>query len=149
MSLTNNKFLWRPNDNGSLTNMRYGIEADKWYKAIKSAELRNRPTDFKKDLGAIGTFLKIPLILLFILFLIPVQIIKVLFNYNIKIFPGDEPTGPILSDREKFDKRLAEIRNKNSSKSYEIKPTHDMTKEEVADLVAYVKSETAKCKPKA
>ncbi|WP_156888604.1 hypothetical protein [Christiangramia echinicola] len=149
MPLSNNKFTWRPNDNSSLTNLRYNLEATKWVSAVKSAETKlKKPTakSIKWDLGAVGMFISIPLLLLLFIFLIPLQLIKVVFRYNIKIFPGDPPTGRILTDREKFDKRLAEIKNRHSSKVFQIKPTHEMTQEEIADLVAYVKEETAKSK---
>ena len=141
-------FNWRPNDNGSLTNLRYGLEAEKWVGAVKSAETKlKRPTakSVKGDLSIVGVFLQIPLLLLLFAFLIPLQLIKVIFRYNIKIFPGDPPTGKILTDREKFDARIAEIKRKHSSPRTR-KPTvpPDMTEEEMMDLVAFIKAETAK-----
>lgn len=38
MPLQNNGFQWRPNDNSSLTNLRYKLEAEKWVDAVGDAQ---------------------------------------------------------------------------------------------------------------
>lgn len=149
MPMSNNNFKWRPNDNGSLTNMRYDLEATKWVKAVSNAESKlKKPTftSMKGDLNTVGMFLTIPLILIFFILFIPIQVAKELFNYNIKIFPGDPPTGKILSEREKFDARLREIREKHGGPNPNRTIPDDMTEQQMIDLAAYVRAETAKAK---
>ncbi len=140
--MSNSNFQWRPNDNGSLTNMRYDLEATKWVKAVKDAKFRSKPTNIKGDLGVIGMFLSIPLLLLFFCLLIPIRIIKEVFGYNIKVFTGDAPTGRILTMTEKFEAERAERNRKYPSKGN--RTPEDMTQEKVDDLVAHVRAETAK-----
>jgi hypothetical protein len=44
MPLSNNNFQWRPNDNSGLTNLRYDLEASKWYNAL--VEKHNNVTKY-------------------------------------------------------------------------------------------------------
>lgn len=147
MPMPNNKYKWRPNDNGSLTNLRFDLEAEKWLLAFRKANTKHRPRDisvFDADFKAIKLFLSIPLVFIFLLFLIPITIIKLVFNFNIKIFPGDPPTGKILSDKEKFYLRINEIKRKHSNHNRALPP--DMNEQELQDLVDYVRKENAKAK---
>jgi len=146
--MPNKNLRWRPNDNGSLTNLRYGLEAEKWLRAVKSADAKlKRPTamSIKGDLRVVGMFFQIPLLLLLFIFLIPLQLIKVIFRYNIKVFPGDPPTGKILTDRENFDARISQIRRESRARENK-KPTvpPGMTEEEIMDLITHIKAETKK-----
>ncbi|MUP45393.1 hypothetical protein E0K83_06495 [Gramella sp. BOM4] len=142
MPISDNNFQWRPNDNGSLTNLRYDLEAEKWIQSVRRAETklsRRSIKHVKGDLGIISMVLTIPLLLLIFMILIPVQIVKVVFRYNFKIFPGDPPTGKILTDKEKFDIRIKEIKRRYSSSTSRRTIPTDMTEEEMIELAAYVR----------
>lgn len=147
MPMPNNNYNWRPNDNGAITNLRYDLEAEKWVLALRKAKTKHRFKDisvFDANLKAVKLFLSIPLLFIFLLFLIPVTVIKLMFNYNIKLFPGDPPTGKILSDKEKFYLRLNEIKKKHSNHNRTL--PSDMSEQELRDLVDYVRAETARAK---
>lgn len=137
-------FNWRPNDNSSLTNLRYDLEARKWVNSFRKAQGNLHRGNFVRDLGGIGYFIGLPLCLLFLILLLPIQLIKVIFNYNIKIFPGDEPTGRQMTDREKFYAELEDIRRKHSPrKRRKTSKWEDLTPEE-RELVLIAKEGTAK-----
>lgn len=146
MPMSNN-FNWRPNDNGSLTNLRYDLEASKWVNSVNKAQRRLPSGNFSADIGFIGAIISLPLLLIFLILLIPIQIIKEVFKYNIKIFPGDEPTGPILSDMQKFRARMDALDKKYPAKKKTSK-WDDLTAEE-QQLVQFVRQETAKAKAEA
>lgn len=141
-------YNWRPNDNGALTNLRYDIEASKWVNSVRRAQSNLPKGDFASDLGFIGAIFTLPLCLLLLVLLIPIQIIKVVFKYNIRIFPGDEPTGPILSDREKFRARMDYLDKKYPPKKKRKTTWEDLTDEQ-QELVKAVRAETARAKAKA
>lgn len=110
MPMPNKNYNWRPNDNSSLTNLRYDLEAEKWVNSIKKAQSKIPNTNFRGDIGFIGSLISLPFLLLFILFLIPIHLIKVFFRYNIHVFPGDPSTGRILSDKEEFRAKINYIK---------------------------------------
>ena len=148
MPMSNNKFIWRPNDNSSLTNMRYNLEASKWVEAVNSAEKRLPAGNYGADLGFIGALIQLPLLLIFFIFMIPIQIAKSVFKYNIHVFPGDPETGPILSDMEKFRARMDYLDKKYPPKKKRKKTWEDLT-EEQREIVKMVRAETAKAKARA
>ena len=91
-------FNWRPNDNSSLTTHRYDIEAKKWVDSVHSAEsnrVKFSAGRVTSDLGSVGTLISLPLILLLMIVLGVFRFIRYVFDYNIKLFVGDEPTGPV------------------------------------------------------
>lgn len=57
MPMSNNGFKWRPNDNSSITNLRYTLEAEKWVNAVSSAQQKAQPHSIGKDLAFIGMLL--------------------------------------------------------------------------------------------
>ena len=142
MPMPNNNFHWRPNDNGPLTNIRYNLEASKWVKAVDSAQKSIPKGNYGADLGFIGALIQIPLLLLFFIFMIPIAIAREVFNYNIKIFPGDKPTGPILTDRQKWDAEMAEIKRKYPPKKR--RSTWEDLPEKEREMVRFVREQTAK-----
>ena len=133
MPMPNDNFNWRPNDRSSLTTHRYDIEAEKWVDSVHKAE-SNR-VNFSagrvtSDLGAVGTLISLPLILLLMIVLGVFRFIRYAFNYNIKLFPGDEPTGPVNRDpmaayKVDYSKYPDFERNKKKCSA------HDLTEEEL------------------
>ncbi len=136
------EFTWRPNDNGPLTNIRYNLEASKWVKAVDSAQRGLPKGNYGSDLNFIGNLITIPLCLLFFIFMIPIALIREIFKYNIKIFPGDPETGPILTDREKFWAEIAEIKRKHPSKKR--KTTWEDLPEKERQMVRFAREQTNK-----
>ena len=139
-------FQWRPNDNGPINNIRYDIEATKWVDSVSRAQNRMPKGNFGADLGFIGALLTIPLCLIFFLLLIPIAIIREVFNYNIKIFPADEPTGKIKTDIEKFRDEVAELHRKYPTPAKKKKKTWDDLTLEEQQLVQIARASTAKAK---
>ena len=143
-------FNWRPNDNGSLTNIRYNLEASKWVNSVDKAQ-RNLPRgSFVGDIGFIGSVIALPLLLIFFILMIPIIFLKEVVGYNVKIFPGDPPTGW----RKKFDYGVDEakinrlMREGKRQKKKRTTCWEDLTDEQ-KKLVRYVKAETAKAKAEA
>ena len=136
-------FSWRPNDNSSLTNHRYDLEAEKWVKSVRSAKIRyNRPS-MSADLGAILTIFSIPLLLLGWVILIPVWLLREITGYNIKLFSGDEPTGWIR-ERERNRYKVDPRKFPKPDPKYQ-KPSI----EEMKEIAAYIKKVNAgEVKPK-
>jgi hypothetical protein len=148
MPMSNNNFVWRPNDNGAITNIRYSLEANKWVQAVRSAETRNRPMTakrFKGDLDFIGNLIQLPLLLIFMIILIPVRIIKEVFGFNIKIFVGDEPTGWVKNEwsAESLDNYIADLKVKYPKPQK--KQWEDLSIQE-QEIVNMVRAESAKAK---
>ena len=139
-------FQWRPNDNSAQTNIRYTLEAEKWVDAVNSAQNRMPKGNFGSDIGFIGAILTIPLCLLIFILMIPIAIIREVFGYNIKIFAGDEPTGKIRTDIEKFRDEVAELHKKYPSPHVKKKKTWDELTPEEQQLVQFAKASTAKAK---
>ncbi|AVR44796.1 hypothetical protein C7S20_05670 [Christiangramia fulva] len=82
--------------------------------------------------------------LIFLILLVPIQIIKELFSYNIKIFPGGAPTEKILTDKEKFRARMNALDMKYPAKK-KTSRWEDLTPEE-QNLVRINRAATAKAK---
>ncbi len=141
-------FKWRPNDNGPLTNLRYDLEASKWVNSVNKAQGKLPLGNFSGDLRFIGAVISLPLLLIFFILLIPIQIIKEVFHYNIKIFPGDPPTGPILSDMEKFHAEIEYLKKKNPPKKKRTTAWEDLSDEQ-REMVKFVRAQTAKAKAEA
>ncbi len=140
------QFQWRPNDNSALTNIRYDIEATKWVDSINRAQNRIPKGNFGSDMGFIGAILTIPLCLLIFILLIPIAIIRELFSYHIKIFPGDEPTGKIRTDIEKFRDEVAELHKKYPTPLKKKKKTWNELTLEEQQLVQIARASTAEAK---
>jgi hypothetical protein len=143
----NNNFKWRPNDNGALTNLRYTLEANKWVQAVQVAEKRNRPMTtkrFKGDLDFIGNLIQLPLILIFMIILIPVQFIKEVFGFNIKLFVGDEPTG--WNREETVDEYKARLQAMKAEYSKPKKRKWEDLTSQQQEIVNMVRAESAKAK---
>lgn len=157
-------YQWRPNDNGSITNHRYDIEAEKWVHSINKATAKAKPTDWGADFGFIGDVLSLIPILLIIIFCIPLLFLKYVVGFNIKIFPGDEPTGWIdkRTDVEKIYDRMEQTRVECAARRKSWRSTHgtnsgtnsgnnrkttweDLTPEQ-QKMVRFVQAETAKAK---
>lgn len=47
-------YQWRPNDNSSSTRMRYDLEAEKWTRAFKSAQMKQQSVSLGDSLSVIG-----------------------------------------------------------------------------------------------
>lgn len=133
-------FKWRPNDNSSQTNLRYDLEAEKWIKAVNNAKSSNPKvtlTSFKSDLSAIFTILSVPLLLFAWVILVPIWLLKEIVGFNIKLFPGDPPTGWI----EKDPMAAYRVDPKDFPKP---EPTyHKPSDEEIQKIVAMVRAATA------
>ena len=144
MPMPNDNFNWRPNDNSSLTNHRYDLEAEKWVKAVGKATSRNRGTglkSFRGDVSAICTILSFPLLLVGWIILLPVWLLRELFGFNIRLFSGDEPTG-WYREREKNKYKVDEF--PKPEPKYQ-KPSI----EEMKEMAAYIKKVNAgEVKPK-
>lgn len=134
MPMPYKNYNWRPNDNSSITNHRYDLEADKWFQSVQRAKV-NTPQfswgSFGSDLAAIGIIVSLPLSIILLLFLIPILLIKVVFGFNIKIFPGDEPTGWVQDPLDKYKIDHSKFQN---SKPEIKKPTLAEMKE-MADYI--------------
>ncbi len=144
MPLDNNNFSWRPNDNGPLTNLRYDLEASKWVNSVNKAQNRLPSGNIAGDLGFIGAVLTLPLCLLIFIVLLPVVLIKEVIGYNIKLLPGDEPTGWVKkNDIYRVDyTRANELKAKHERKKRKTQ-WEDLTEEE-QKMVRFVQAETAK-----
>ncbi len=132
-------YNWRPNDNSPSTNLRYKLEANKWMDALRSAEAIAPKPNYRSDLGFIAALIQIPLLLLFIILMIPILLIK-------EIFPGAEKTGPILTQREKFDARMEYLNKKYPSKKKKRTSTWEDLPVEKQEMVKFVRAQTAKAK---
>jgi hypothetical protein len=146
-------YQWKPNDNGAITNIRYDIEAEKWVNSINKATSKAKPTDWGADFQFIGAAFSLIPIILFMLLCIPIFFIKYVVGFNIKIFPGDEPTGwqDKRSSYEKLDDRIAVIKAESKTRGNSGKKRkttwEDLTPEEQR-TVRFVQAETAKAKAK-
>jgi hypothetical protein len=143
------KYQWRPNDNGSITNHRYDLEAEKWVDSINKATSKAKPTDWASDFGIIGTTISLILSLIFMILCLPIFFIKEVVGFNIKIFPGDEPTGWIdkRTSYEKLEDRIAVIKAESTTRKKPKKTWEDLTPEE-QKIIRLVQAETAKAKAK-
>ncbi len=139
------KYQWRPNDNGSLTNHRYDIEAEKWVSAIDKATFKARPTDWGADFKFIWAVISIPLLLFEFIFLIIILLIKEVVGYNIKLFPGDEPSGWV--DKRTHMQKVHDSINELEEK-YKDTGHPEISQDEILRMVAYSRSQTAKAKAK-
>ena len=154
--MSNSNFQWRPNDNGALTNLRYNLEASKWVQAVRSAKLRHKPMTFKSfigDVNFVGNLIQLPLLLIFMIFLIPFRLIREIFGYNIRIFPGDEPTGKVrrgtYESVDEFKARLDAIHKECEGMGRKRKKKwKDLTDEEQT-IVMMVRQEIAKARAEA
>ena len=148
MPMPHEDFNWRPNDNSSITNHRYSLEAEKWVKSVHSAE-KNRVkfsgSRVASDLGAVGTLLSIPLILLLMIVLGTFKFIREVFHYNIKLFPGDPPTGRVSRDpmaAYKIDySKYPDLERGKKKRS-----PRDLTEEEMQDFANRVSQKVAEQK---
>ena len=142
-------YQWRPNDNGSITNHRYDIEAEKWINAVGNATSKLPSGNIGGDFQFIGTVLMIPLCFLIFIILVPIQIIKAVVGYNIKLLPGDPPTGWIdrRTNLEKLQDEINALKVKYPPRKKRKTTWEDLT-EEQKEMVLFVKSDTAKAKAK-
>ena len=148
-----NGFQWRPNDNGSLTNLRYNLEAEKWVKAVDSAQSSLPSGNFGADLNFIGNLIQLPLLLTFLILMIPIGLIRLIFNYHIQIFPGDPPSGKVRTGTyesvDEFRARMRALDKKYEGRGRKRKKQwEDLTIEEQR-IVQIVRAETAKAKAQA
>ncbi len=113
--------------------------------AVKSAQNRLPKGNFGSDMGFLGAILTIPLCLLIFILLIPIAIIREVFNYNIKIFPGDEPMGRINRDHmEVLHEEIAELKRKYPSPNIKKNSTWDELTIQEQQIVKMVRANTAK-----
>ena len=78
MPLSDNGFLWRPNDNSAKTNLRYTLEAEKWVNAVSSAQRKAQPRSISGDLAFIGMVFELVLSVSLLILLGLLQLIKAL-----------------------------------------------------------------------
>ena len=138
-------FNWRPNDNSSITNHRYNLEAEKWVKSVHSAE-KNRVkfsgSRVASDLGSAGIMLSLPLILLLMIILGIFKFIREIFDYNIKLFPGDHRTGPI--DRDPMAPyRIDYSKYPDFERGKKKRSPCDLTEEEMQDFANRISQKVA------
>lgn len=76
MPLSDNGFLWRPNDNSAKTNLRYTLEAEKWVNAVSSAQRKSQPRSISGDLAFIGMVFELVLSVTLLILLGVLQLIK-------------------------------------------------------------------------
>src|SRR5690606_25080487 len=76
MPLSDNGFLWRPNDNSAKTNLRYSLEAQKWVNAVSSAQRRSQPRSISGDLAFIGMVFELILSVTLLILLGLLQLVK-------------------------------------------------------------------------
>ena len=142
-------YQWRPNDSGSITSHRYDIEAEKWVDSINKATSKAKPNDWGSDLGIIGGGISLMLMLIFMILCLPIFFIKYVVGYNIKILPGDEPTG--WQDKrtytQKSDDRIAAIKAESKTRKKPKKTWEDLTPIE-QKMIRYVQNEIARAKAK-
>ncbi len=139
-------YQWKSNDNGSITNHRYDIEAEKWVDAIDKATFKARPTDWAADLQFFGVFFTFIHSLLIIIFFIPILLIKELVGYQINVLPGDPPSGWIdkRTSYEKLDARINALKEKYKDTGHP-----KLSEDDVQRIVAHVRAKTAKAKERA
>jgi hypothetical protein len=142
-------YQWKSNDNGSLTNHRFDIEAEKWVNSINKATSKAKPIDWGSDLGFIGAAFSLIPIIIFMILCLPIIFIKYVVGYNIKILPGDEPTGwqDKRTSYEKLDDRIAVIKAESKTRKKRKTTWEDLSPEEQR-TVRFVQAETAKAKAK-
>ena len=140
-------FNWRPNSNDSLTNHRYDLEASKWVNSVHKAKSNLPKGSFAGDIGFIGSVIALPLLLILFIIMAPIIFLKEVVGYNVKIFPGDKPTGW----RKKFDSGIDWDRiNRLKEKGKQQKKKKTTRWEDLTDkqkkLVQYTRAQTAKTK---
>ncbi len=142
-------YQWRPNDNG-ITNHRYDLEAEKWVNAFNNATAKLPTGDYAGDFKFMGAVVMLPLLLIFLILFIPIKIIKEVVGFNIKLLPGDPPTGWIdrRTHMEKVDDRLNALKEQYPSKRKRKSTWEDLTSEQ-QKIVRFVKEETARAKTRA
>ena len=146
-------YNWRPNDRSALTLMRYNLEAKYWVKAVNSAQQRLPSGNYGADLGFIGACIQLPLLLIFMILVIPIILIREIFGFNIKLFMGDEPTGWVrkgtYESLDDFRARMRALDKKHDGRGRKRKKQWgDLTIEEQR-IVQMVRAETAKAKAQA
>lgn len=82
MPLPNNNFQWRPNDQSGLTNIRYRIEAEKWYDAVSNVHSNQMmsATKYSASFNFIGTLFSLVLCLISLILLGIVGLIKMILG---------------------------------------------------------------------
>ena len=149
MPMPNDNFQWRPNDNGSLTNLRYNLEAEKWVTAVNNAQSKLPKGNYAAQGTFIGNVIALPLLLIFFIIMIPIRLIREVFGYNIKLFMGDEPTGKVrgtYQSTEEFQADLDAIRERHRGKGRKRNRTWDELTSEEQNIVRMVRAETARAK---
>ncbi|MDT0688763.1 hypothetical protein RM549_03150 [Salegentibacter sp. F188] len=79
--MPNNGFKWRPNDNSATTNLRYTLEAEKWMKAVSSAQGKARPRSIWRDLGMISMLFELVFSVILLILLGLLQLITALIRF--------------------------------------------------------------------
>jgi len=69
-------YKWRPNDNSVQTNLRYDLEAEKWTKAFKSAQIKQQSVSFSESLSVIGMVINLIASLVVLVVLVIVDFYK-------------------------------------------------------------------------
>ncbi len=79
MPLNNNDFNWRPNDNSGLTLLRFKLETDKWYNAVRNAQLHG-VRSIGRDLSFFLSLFQLLFCLLLLILLLFINILKSLLS---------------------------------------------------------------------
>lgn len=69
-------YIFRPTTNDSTNLSRYDEQANLWYRAFKSAENKNKPTNYKETFNTIGLLFSLVAMLVTSIILLMVQFIK-------------------------------------------------------------------------
>lgn len=93
MPMSDNGFKWRPNDNSSLTNLRYTLEAEKWVSAVSSAQRRAQTGSFSKDLAVIGMVIQLIISVLLLILIGILMLIKSVIHFIESKTSGNDSSG--------------------------------------------------------
>jgi len=76
MTMSDNDFNWKPNDNSAKTNHRYTLEAEKWVNAVSAAHQKAQLRSYSKDFAIISKIFQLIFCVLLLILLGLLQFIK-------------------------------------------------------------------------
>ena len=91
-------YVWRPNDNSTVTRTRYALEAEHWVKAVGNAQTKFKPISFGETLGTIGLVISFFFNIIWML----------LYGFKSLIIWMVGPTNKVVQDTKPIRKRLTE-----------------------------------------
>ena len=69
-------FIWRPSDNSVQTNLRYDLEAEKWFLAYQGARRKHTRPSFQESVGFVGLLLSLVFNLIWLMGFLVVRLFK-------------------------------------------------------------------------